>query len=532
MRTLYRAGAVYSSATPSATTLPTTTPSATALVVDGGTIAWLGSREAATDLVPAVDAVVDLDDCLITPGFVDAHAHLTETGLLLAGLDLRQARSVTDILSLVEGAARRNGGRPILGHGWDEAHLIEGRPPTGAELDRASAGGVVYLSRVDAHSAVISGALAAAYAAATHEGWTDDGRVERDAHHAARDATRGSLSASARRSAQLAALRQAAAAGIVCVHEMSAPHIAPDSDLRELLDLTGDQERALPAVIAYRGELVGSEAEARAVLDRLGVPIAGLAGDLCVDGSVGSRTAYFRRDYADAPGCQGHQYLTVEQIRDHVAACTRIGVQAGFHVIGDAAIEAALRGVRRAAEQVGIAAVRTARHRLEHVEAIDADGIADLADLGLTASVQPAFDAFWGGRDGMYARRLGADRATVMNPLAALVAAGVPVALGSDSPVTPFDPWGAVGACAAHHAQIQRIGAPAAFAAHTRGAWRAAGVDGAGVLTVGAPADFAAWPVTDSVADAIARLPDLTPGVPPPVCLMTVGRGRILHDAR
>jgi len=396
----------------------------------------------------------------------------------------------------------------------------------------------VYLSRVDVHSAVISSALATVCDAAAQDGWTIDGRVERDAHHAARDATRGGQSPSARRATQLAGLRAAAAAGIVCVHEMSAPHIAPDDDLRALLAPTGDAEHALPQVIAYRGELVGSPAEARAVLDRLGVPVAGLAGDLCVDGSVGSRTAAFRQDYADAPGLPGHLYLTVEQIRDHVAACTRIGVQAGFHVIGDAAIEVTLRGVRRAAEQVGIAAVRAARHRLEHVEAIDAAGIADLADLGMTASVQPAFDALWGGREGMYAQRLGVERAISMNPIAALLSARVPVALGSDSPVTPFDPWGAVRACAAHHVQAQRTSVSAAFDAHTRGAWRAAGVDGAGVLTVGAPADFAAWAgwasraVTDSAADGVPELPDLAAGVPAPACVLTVGRGRVLHDAR
>src|SRR5664279_3893188 len=96
MRTLYRAGAVYSPAA----------PSTTAFVVDDGTIAWLGPRQDAPG-VREVDAVVDLDDCRITPGFVDSHAHVTETGLLLAGLDLQQARSVTEILALVDAARGR-----------------------------------------------------------------------------------------------------------------------------------------------------------------------------------------------------------------------------------------------------------------------------------------------------------------------------------------------------------------------------------------------------------------------------------------
>ena len=561
MRTLYRAGAVFSPGVHARAAggpdqpRPTGFPAATALLVDDGTVAWLGPDGEAAALASQVDAVVELGDTLITPAFVDAHVHTTETGLLLGGLDLHAAGSVAEILTLVEAAARRGGGRPILGQGWDEALLAERRPPTRAELDRASAGGVVYLARVDVHSAVVSSALAAACDANTVDGWDDTGRVERDAHHACRAATRGALTASARRTAQLAALTAAAAAGIATVHEMSAPHIAGDEDLRELLQLAGDPDRALPDVVAYRGELVTDVEEARAVLGRLGVPLAGLAGDLCVDGSVGSRTAAYREPYSDAPGRHGHLYLSVEQVRDHVAACTRLGVQAGFHVIGDAAVEVALRGVRRAAEQVGIAAVRAAGHRLEHVESIDAAGIADLADLGVRASMQPAFDALWGGPAGMYAERLGAARALAMNPIAALMSAGVPVALGSDSPVTRFDPWGAVRGCIAHHAETQRLDARAAFSAHTvgghrlaRGAGRPGTVPGthaeptggadpnAGTIAVGTPATFAVW--ATGAGDLRGGLPDLGDpgdpgaGTPAPSCLLTVGRGRVLHDAR
>jgi predicted amidohydrolase YtcJ len=534
MRTLYRAGAVHSPAA----------PSATAFVVDGDTIAWLGPWRDADQQAGTVDRRVDLAGALVAPGFVDAHVHVTETGLQLTGVDLTGARSLPQLLAAVEAATRRGRGRPVLGHGWDEALLAEGRPPTRAELDRAAAGGAVYLSRVDVHSAVISSALAAASGAKGLAGWDDDGRVERAAHHAARDFTRGTLTTTARLQLQLTALRAAAAAGIVAVHEMSAPHIAPEDDLRALLDLASDPQHALPAVAGYRGELVADPGQARAVLERLGAPLAGLAGDLCVDGSVGSRTAAYLQDYQDAPGRRGHLYLTVEQVRDHVAACTRSGLQAGFHAIGDEAVVTVRRGVRRAAEQVGIAAVRVARHRLEHLESIDSDGIADLADLGVCASVQPAFDARWGGRDGMYAGRLGAQRALRMNPFAALATAGVRLALGSDSPITPFDPWGAIRACTSHHVPGQRIGVARAFSAHTVGGWQAAGVGGSGVLLPGAPADFAAWETSGATGAAPADrdpgsdpaagpgIADLAADAPAPRCLFTVRAGRVLHDGR
>src|SRR3954452_8872579 len=209
MRTLYRGGAVYSPAD----------PFATALVTDGDTVAWIGSDEAAATRADAVDAVVELGGALVTPAFTDAHVHVTETGLALGGVDVRSARSVGEILAAVEQAARTAPGRPVLAHGWDERQLTEGRPPTGGELDRASSGGVVSLARVDSHSAIVSSALAEAAGARDHAGWSDDGRVERDAHHVVRAATREGLSPSARAEAQRMALRAAAAAGLGCVHE-------------------------------------------------------------------------------------------------------------------------------------------------------------------------------------------------------------------------------------------------------------------------------------------------------------------------
>ena len=141
----------------------------------------------------------------------------------------------------------------------------------------------------------------------------------------------------------------------------------------------------------------------------------------------------------------------------------------------------------------------------------------------------------------MYAARLGADRvhgraggdAGPMNPFATMMAAGMTVALGSDSPVTPFAPWEAVRACVNHHDESQRVSARSAFLAHTRGGWRAAGFDDRGYLDLGLPATFAVWEVGDLVVQApddriqtwstdprsgTPGLPDLSPGPPAPTC--------------
>lgn len=68
-------------------------PFATAMVVEGGQVAWVGSEGAADSFADGVDEVIDLDGALVTPAFTDAHVHTTATGLALTGLDLSGAPS-------------------------------------------------------------------------------------------------------------------------------------------------------------------------------------------------------------------------------------------------------------------------------------------------------------------------------------------------------------------------------------------------------------------------------------------------------
>jgi predicted amidohydrolase YtcJ len=500
-------------------------PAATALVVgDDGLVAWLGDEADATRFAGDVARVVVLDGALVLPGFVDAHAHVSRTGLGLRGVDLAGARSVTEALRLVEAAARASRGRPVYAFGWDEHTWPERRPMTARELDRASAGGVVYAARVDSHSAVASSALAAASGAVGLDGWTAGGWVTMDAKNAARVAFDAAISPAQRRADIEAALRRAASVGVVAVHECGGPLLTSGGDFSDVLELGCRPD--LPATLGYWAEAVTDPEQARALVALHGA--AGLGGDLNVDGSIGSRTACLGTDYADAPGQRGTTYRTAAAVRDHVAACALAGVQSGFHVIGDGGVDLVLEGYTLAAELVGDELVRASRPRLEHVEMVSASGIATMARLGIAASVQPVFDARWGGPDGMYATRLGRDRVPGVNPFASMLTAGVALALGSDSPVTPFDPWGAVRAAVEHHDERERLAAGAAFDAHTRGGRAAAGDDAGGVLAVGAPATFAVWEV-DHVD--VGGLPTVTAGASAPRCRMTLRRGTVIHEA-
>jgi hypothetical protein len=502
-------------------------PFATAMVVERGQVAWVGSEGAADAFADGVDEVIDLDGALVTPAFTDAHVHTTATGLALTGLDLSDAPSLEAALALVrEFAVARPDDRVLLGHGWDAARWPGGRPPTRTELDEAAGGRPLYLSRIDVHSAVVTSALLDLVPGLGPV----DGPLTAGDHHAVREAAYGAVTPAQRAEAQRTALARAASLGIGSVHECGGPQISSEDDFTDLLRLAA--ELPGPRVIGYWAE---QDVEKARELGAIGA-----AGDLFVDGALGSHTACLHQSYADADHT-GTAYLDADAVAAHVAACTEAGLQAGFHAIGDAAVTAVVEGVRAAAEKVGLARVRAARHRVEHAEMLTPEAVAAFAELGLIASVQPAFDALWGGEDGMYAQRLGAERARTLNPFAALLRAGVPLAFGSDSPVTPLDPWGTVRAAAFHHTPEHRVSVRAAFTAHTRGGWRAIGRDDAGVLVPGAPADYAVWRTDELVVqapdDRVARwstdprsgtpgLPDLTPGRDLPVCLRTVVGGR------
>lgn len=515
-------------------------PFATAMLVAGGRIAWIGDDAGAHLYAADAHSVVDLRGAWVAPAFVDAHVHLTSTGLALTGLDLSSATSLADCLRMLRESATGMPERGVLlGHGWDDTAWPEGRPPTTAEVDACVGDRPAYLSRVDVHSALASSALRAQVpSAASMDGWSAEGPVARAAHHAVREAALGAVDAQQRARAQRAALHTAAARGIASVHENAGPTISSAEDLLDALALGRQAE--MPEVIGYWGQLHGQEA----VRD-LGA--RGAAGDLFVDGSIGSHTACLTTPYVDAdPVTTGAAYLTAEDVAAHVAASTLADQQAGFHVIGDGATRIVTDGLRLAASQVGSDALRTSRHRLEHLEMPDDEDLELLADLGVVASVQPAFDAAWGGSEGMYAQRLGVERAATLNPFAPMLARGVVLALGSDAPVTPLDPWGSVRAAAWHTRDAYRISVRAAFAAHTRGGRRAARDEAAqpGVLAVGAPATYAVWEPGPLVVQApdgrvaawstdprsgTPPLPDLSSGVPR--CWRTVRDGVTIYDS-
>ena len=498
-------------------------PGATAVVTDGSLISFVGNDEAARRAAPG-QTEVDLRGRLLTPAFVDAHAHLIQTGQVMAGLGLHDVRSRDDAVERVAVYARHHPDvQVIIGHGWDERAWPEPMPPTRTELDRAAGGVAVYLARVDVHSAVVSSTLLDQLPGVSEAiGYRADGLLTREAHHLCRGSLGRLFTDQQRRSAARTALQSAAAQGVAAVHELGGPHLGPIEDLTRVREVGAELG---VAVVSYWGELATEPTIEWA--QQAGV--AGLAGDLCIDGAIGSRTASLREPYADAE-TRGASYLSEQQIADHVIACTQAGLQAGFHCIGDAAVAAAVSGLRRAAATLGIRHIRAARHRLEHLEMITDADIATLAELGVVASMQPAFDAAWGRPGELYEQRLGQSRAHGMNRLGTLERSGVHLAFGTDSPVTPLAGWATVRAAVRHWQPSERMAVASAFDAATRGAHWAAFTDNAGAIRVGAVASLAVWDVPDDALEGPTPLPLLDDG-PLPICAATIAAGQLIYQS-
>ena len=290
-------------------------PDASAMAVRDGVVAWLGSDDVGRAQFP--DArIVDLEGAFVAPAFVDSHVHLTATGLTVD----RTGSAAGHLATALPAAARRlrphPSRGPIWGHGWDESGWPERTPPSTADVDGAVGDRPAYLARVDVHSAAASTALRRlAPGLADAHGFSAAQPLTGDAHHLVRSAARDGLTPDQRRHAQLAALDAAAAFGIVAVHECAGPNIGGLADWNEVRGIEHGVE-----VVGYWGEAVGSAAEARELIARTGA--RGLAGDLFVDGALGSRTAWLHQPYSDAADCCGNAYLDTDAIAAHLRACT------------------------------------------------------------------------------------------------------------------------------------------------------------------------------------------------------------------
>ena len=239
-------------------------------------------------------------------------------------------------------------------------------------------------------------------------------------------------------------------------------------------------------MLGYWGEL--AERGGLDVVRELG--LAGAGGDLFCDGAFGSHTAALSEPYTDRPETAGALRFETASLVDHVAglhdapASRRASTASATPPCGQV-----LDAVGAVVDELGAAAVRACRHRLEHVEMADDGGHrADARPGGWSPASSPPSTPPGAATPACTSSGWGPSGRAGCNPFADLADAGVALALGSDAPVTPLDPWGGVHAAVDHRTPASGLRPFDAFDAATHGGWYAARAEhAAGPLAVGAP---------------------------------------------
>ena len=179
----------------------------------------------------------------------------------------------------------RHPGQPVWGHGWDDTAWPGEPAPSTAEIDAVVGTAPAYLARVDVHSAVASSALRdLVVGLAAVAGFDPQGPLSADAHHLVRRGPPLADLAAARRRPPRRARRRRRGRDRRGPR-VRGPQIGGAEDWQEVRGTEHGVE-----VVGYWGEAVSTAAQARALIDATGA--AGLAGDLFVDGALGSHTAW------------------------------------------------------------------------------------------------------------------------------------------------------------------------------------------------------------------------------------------------
>jgi predicted amidohydrolase YtcJ len=413
---------------------------------------------------------------------MDAHIHLAITGMGSLAVDLDGVDAIPVVLDKIAAEAQR---RPV--HGLIVAINFqaeinpEGRFPAPLELDQAGGGRPVYVMDRTGHECYINQAAFRLLelddgvpGINRREDGSFSGKLTNMANTRAFDGfwERFSEEIGFDRAYRIAA-QQAVRSGITTVHALD--------DLDAIRTLLTIREQLPARVIPY------AQTRDVAAVKALGLRQIGGCGDVMVDGDFGPHTAALLDPYTDDPSTRGKLYYADDDLAQYVEEAHRAGLQIALHCVGSAAIEQLLNAYERALE---IAPRANHRHRIEHFE-LPAPGQAERARrLGVALSMQPVFNHYW-PHEGEYPNLVGWDRAQQVDPLASLVALGLPIGLGSDSPVTPVSPLLWLHSAVHHSNPAERVSVETALRLATQGsAYLAFEETQKGSLEAGKLADF------------------------------------------
>jgi len=438
----------------------------------------------------------------LIPGLIDAHGHVMGLGMGALQLDLSDTNSLQEAQArIAEYAAANPRPRWIVGRGWNQERWGLGRFPTAADLDAVTGDRPVWLERVDGHA-----------------GWANSAAMREAGITAATPAPEGGRIERAGRNpnglfvdAAMALVERAVPAPLPIQHDLAlarAQEILLSQGLTTVQDMgtdaegwavmrrAGDAGRLNLRIISYASGIdnllavAGTRPTPWLYDGRLRM----VGVKLYLDGALGSRGAWLKAPYRDAPGQRGLPLVTDTVLKNLMSRAAMDNFQVAVHAIGDQANALLLDAI----DEMAGTYTGDRRWRIEHAQIVDPADLPRFARHGTIASMQPTHQT----SDRLMAEaRMGLDRLGGAYAWRSMVDNRVPLAFGSDFPVESPNPFhGLAAAISREDAQgvppggwlpQQRLSMELAFAAFTRGAAFAGfAEDQLGTLERGRFADF------------------------------------------
>ncbi len=413
------------------------------VAIRGATILAVGDSAAVARYVGSGTRILRADGGLVMPGFVDGHTHFIDGGFQLASIDLRSAATPQEFIRrIAEYAKRLKPGQWITGGDWDHT-LWKGAPlPRKDWIDSVTPNNPVFVNRLDGHEALANSAAFRAAGVTKDTPTPPGGEILRDPRSGeplgvvkdqALDVVGRAIpepSPEDRDSALARALAHAESLGVTATAHMSASFAdlasyrrlerAGRMTLRVALYLPIERWRDIADTVRRHGQ--GDD----------WVRIGGCKGYM--DGSAGSRTAYFFQPYADSAGYYGLLQHPEADMRAWIGGADSAGLQIAVHAIGDRANAIILAIYDSVARAHG---ARDRRFRVEHAQHLRPEDIARFGERGVVPSMQP-YHAIDDGR--WVEQRIGPDRIKTTYAFRRLLDTGAKLAFGSDWTVAPIDP--------------------------------------------------------------------------------------------
>jgi len=406
-----------------------------AVAIAAGKILAVGDSAQIARYVGSRTEVLRANGGLIMPGFADGHTHFIDGGFQLASVDLRDAATPQEFVRrLKEYAAHLKPGEWITGGDWDHT-LWRGAPlPRHDWIDSVTPNNPVFVNRLDGHEALANAAAmrAAGVTVATPSpfgGEITSGGVFKDRAMDLVWRAAPGPSPEQRDSALARALAHAASLGVTATGHMSASF--GDLASYRRLERADRQTVRVSLYLPLSDWKVVAESVAKNPGDDW-VRIGGVKGYM--DGSAGSRTAFFFEPFSDSAGYYGLMQQPESDMRAWVGSADSAGLQIAVHAIGDRANAIILAIYDSVAQAHGR---RDRRFRVEHAQHLRAQEIPLFGARRVVPSMQP-YHAIDDGR--WVEQRIGPQRIKTTYAFRTLLDTEAPLAFGSDWTVAPLDP--------------------------------------------------------------------------------------------